>query len=293
MKIRMWARIAALCLVAWIHTALAAIDVGQFSAGAFGNGTTLSTTGINTTASGSSFVIFIMDDAATSRAASDNKGNTYSQVGTTLTNFLGFGVQASEYLCTNCTGGTGHTATATLSNTANAEVYLIEITGGATSSLVDALSSGFWNDDSATPFTSNNVVTSNANDLLLAFTLTNGSSAGPEVLTWGNSFTQVVSDGNTLHFTSGIAKRVVSSTGTYNSSYTSAGAGTTEAATAVISFKAASGGGGCTHNFWKSTGAFAQPDGTTGSYWSSAGAFATPNCTSGSYWRQDGTFNSN
>lgn len=211
------------------------INVGQASAGAFATGTSVTTVGINTSASGSSFLIFIIDDAATSRVPSDNKGNTasYVQVGSTLTNWLGFGIQLSIWLCTNGTGGTGHTATATVSPSADVEAYLVEVTGGATASLVDALSSAFWNNDAATPFTSNNVVTSNATDLLLAFTATDIST--PETLTWGNGFTQVVADGNPAHFGGGIAKQVVTSTGTYSSSFTSTSA--SNAATAVIAFK--------------------------------------------------------
>lgn len=215
------------------------IDVGQASAGAFATATSVTTVGINTTASGSSFLIFAIDDGS-SRTVSDNKGNTsnYSQVGSTLTNWLGFGINLSIWLCTNGTGGAGHTATLTPGASADLEVYLVEVTGGATASLVDALSSAFWNDDNATPFTSNNVVTTNATDLLLAFTATDISLT--ETLTWGNSFTQVVADGNPGHFGSGIAKRLVTSTGTYASSFTSNNS--SQSATAVIALKSAAAG---------------------------------------------------
>lgn len=220
------------------------IDVGQFATPVFFTAASGSTAGITTAASGSSFLVYVSTDLnATVSSIQDSKSNSYSQVGTTLTNFLGFGVNACVYLCTNGTGGSGHTATANLSASADGEIYFVEILNGATASIVDALSSAFWNDDSATPFTSNNVVTANATDLLLAFTIT-GSSSGTETLTWGNSFTQVVADGSALRFTGGIAKRLVTSTGTYTSSFTAAGAGTTEAATAVIALKDGSGGGG-------------------------------------------------
>lgn len=284
--------LAALLLWAIAAPVWCAIDVGQASAGAFGGVvTTITTTAITTSASGSSFFIAVADDQSSSRTVSDNKSNTYTQVGPTLSNAFGFGVNASLYLCTSCTGGSGHTATVTFPTAADGEIYLIEIVGGASSSLVDVAAAS-WSSDTSSPFTSNSITTTNAADLILAITVTI-TSGGTEILTWGNSFTQVSADGNTAHFTGGIAKLIVGSTGTYNSTFTSAGGGATAAGSAVISFKAAGGGGSCTHNFWKSTGAFAQPDGTTGSYWSSAGAFATPNCTSGSYWRQDGTFNSN
>lgn len=211
-----------------------AADVGQFSVGAFATGTSVATAGIVTAASGSSFLIFAIDDSS-SRSVSDNKGNTYSLVGSTLTNWLGFGINLSIWLCTHGTGGSAHSATLTPGGSADLECYLIEITGGAAASLVDALSSAFWNDDAATPFTSNNVVTSNAADLLLAFTVTDISLT--ETLTWGNGFAAVTADGNPSHFGSGIAKQLVSSAGTYSSSFTSSNA--VRAATAVIALKSA------------------------------------------------------
>lgn len=280
--------IAALVLFAWAHSALAAIDVGQASAGAFtGGATSVTTTGITTSASGSSFIIYVSYVSGFSVSSiADSKSNSYTLVASALTGWLS-ATNSAIYLCTNCTGGSGHTATLNLSGSTQAEIYLVEVTGGATASLVDATPSTFWNDDTASPFTSNSLTSSNANDLLLAFTNTNGNTT--DTFTWGNSFTQVTADGNPAHFTGGVAKRVVSSTGTYNSTFTSSG-GTSEAASALISLKASGGGGGgCTHNFWKSTGAFVQPDGTTGSYWNLAtGAFSTPNCSTGTFWRQDG-----
>ncbi len=214
------------------------IDVGQFSTPVFFTGASGASNAISSAATGSSFLVFVSTDGTqTVTSVTDNKGNTpYAIVGSTLSNFLGAGVSAVIYLFTNGVGGSGHTATANLTGSADAEVYLLEVVGGVTASLVDALSSAFWNDDSATPFTSNNVVTTNATDLLLAFTIT-GSTSGTETLTWSNSFSQVVADGNSAHFTTAIAKQIVSTTGTYNSSFTSSGAGTTECATAVIALK--------------------------------------------------------
>ncbi len=219
------------------------IDVGQASAPAFNNASPATTVGINTAATGSSFLIFVAY-SATTMTVSDNKGNTanYVQVGSSLINFLGLAVDAAIYLCTNGTGGSGHTASATMTGGASiADIYLIEITGGALASLVDAISSAFWNDSTVSPYASNVAATAHAIDLLLGFTVT-ASVSGTESITWLNSFTQVSADGNSAQFTGGIAKRVVSSTGNYSVSFTSSGAGTTEAATALIALKDASGG---------------------------------------------------
>lgn len=212
------------------------IAVGAFSAGAFSTTGTVTTAAITTAASGSSFVGFVADDGTTGNIPTDSKTNTYTRIGTRFTGVANLGV----YLCTNGTGGAGHTLNATSTGgSTDLEAYLLEITGGALASLVDAFPGTQWNDDLASPFTSNAVTTTNAIDLILAFTAT-VTTSGTETLTWGNSFTQVVADGSSAHFSGGIAQLITGSTGTFNSTFTSAGGGTAEAISTVIAFKNAS-----------------------------------------------------
>lgn len=209
-----------------------------------------STVAVTTSVSGSSFVIFqLWESAQATPTISDTingsaSGNTYTQIGTTLTGAIGGFESASAFLCTNGNGGVNHVATSTFTGTNIVSTFLVEITGGVLTSLTDQISSPQWNDDVSSPFTSNAITTTQANELILALALT-AAASGTETLTWGgapSSFTQVqaVSDGSNS-LTGGVAKLVVSSTGSVNSSFTSAGAGTTEAITMIVSFKAAAG----------------------------------------------------
>lgn len=217
-------------------------DVGAFGLPVFSSGSTATTAGVTTAASGSSFVIFLNDSGSGTRSVSDNKSNTYTQIGVTGS-FFGGASNTSVWLKINGAGGTGHTATGTLTGGTFLEVHgPFEITGGALASLVEAFPATMWNDDTATPFTSNSVTTANADDLLLSFTAT-GTSSGTETLTYANGFVPVTADGNSAQFSGGVAKRVGVAPGTYFSQFTSAGAGTTEALITVIAFKSAAGGG--------------------------------------------------
>jgi hypothetical protein len=64
----------------------------------------------------------------------DNKGNTYTQVGTTQTSSLG-GSQLRRYVCQNANGGSGHTVTATWASNSDAVVIVYDLTGVVAASL--------------------------------------------------------------------------------------------------------------------------------------------------------------
>lgn len=196
----------------------------------------VTTPSITTSASGSSFLLCLILAVGLAPTISDSKSNTYTLVGTTSTSI--FGEIISMYLSTNGTGGSGHTASASWTGSGLGDLYLIEITGGATSGLLDQISSPQWNDDSSSPFTTNATGTlSQANELAVAFTAT-GTNSGTETLTWGNGFTQIDADGNSSGATGGTAFLVTSATTPVVASFTSAGAGTTEAVSMVATFKA-------------------------------------------------------
>lgn len=218
-------------------------DIGAFSPGAFSGAATVPTVGQLTQVSGSSFAIVVFDDA-TSRSVADNKGNTlnYTLVGTTFSGIA----NCSLFLCRNGVGGAGHIATASSAGgSSDIEAYLFEIlSADITAALVDAISSPQWKDEvhsAATPYLSNNITSVAAGDLLVAIIAT-VTHSGTETLTWNNSFTQVVADGDSTHFSSGIGKRVNVAAGTYNSSVSSAGGGTDEAISMVVAFKSAAAG---------------------------------------------------
>lgn len=196
-----------------------------------------SSSSITTQASGSSFVgVQLSFGPDATSVFSDNKGNTFNLIGTASTGLLG-GMYAAIYLCINGTGGTGHVGsinwTYTGGNSGFVMGALIEILGGATSGLLDQIAA--WFDDTSSPYISNSITTANANDLLIAVAATEVAS-GTEVLTWGNSFTALEAQGNAAGTTGGVATRLVSATGTYNSSVTSTLS--TETVSIIFSLKA-------------------------------------------------------
>lgn len=210
------------------------IDVGVAPTPVFNNARVATTAGVTTQVSGSSFCLLIADDG-TSVVPSDNKGNTanYFAIGTRFTGVA----NVSLWLCTNGAGGAGHTFTATSSGgSTDVQIYPVELTAGALASLVDVFPVTQWNDDVASPFTSNSATTTLANDLVLAFCIT-VTTSGTETLTFGNGYVQVVADGSSAHFSGGIAKLLLAVPGATNASFTSAGGGTSEAIVTIVAFK--------------------------------------------------------
>lgn len=198
-------------------------------------GTTLTTAGVTTTGgAGSVFYAFINWGAgATFSTITDSKSNAWTLVDVQGT-FV-YGADTRVYECVGGTGGAAHTITATIGAIEFLTAYFVEILGATTSSPRDQTVT--WNDDVATPFTSGiSGTTSQANELVLAFANTNTPS-GTETITWGNSFLPVDNDGNSSFVTAAVGYKIVASTGTQQSSFTSSVA--TEAATLILTIKEA------------------------------------------------------
>lgn len=169
---------------------------------------TTTTGSVTTAASGSSFLIgCLWPHSDTVVSVGDNKGNTFVAQGS-VTDDPGDGFKAQWYLCTNGTGGTGHTFNLKISSTDPKALFVIEITGGATSSLVDGTPSGAL--DTSSPFDSP-VTTTNANDLIATLVASSGSTA---VITFNGGFTALNTD--TSFTSAATATQVVSATGTYS-----------------------------------------------------------------------------
>jgi len=112
------------------------IAIGQVGFGALNDNTsnyTVTTTGVNTSASGSAFALVLCTkEPVTNRpkTITDSFGNTYTQIGSDINNAQALTMY--RYYCANGVGGTGHTATST------ATVYASgTATGGTTTTLVD------------------------------------------------------------------------------------------------------------------------------------------------------------
>lgn len=257
-------------------------------------GTVVTTTGGTTQATGSTFVAFaVYRNTAGAGAAPtsvvDSKSNTYT-LGQQVTYAFGFATVAIYY-CINCTGGTSHTVTATwgTSTADKFSIAFVEIKSVGTATFGSA-PTGTTDGSATQTIVAPSITTAVANEVVVNAFATYSSNTDT-IGTTGTGFTQIVSQAAATATNGAISWAVPASLGTAAAA-TFAHTGTNDYAGALaISIKPSAPS--CTHNFWKSTGAFAQPDGTTGSYWNLSGAFATPNCSSGSYWRQDGSWSAN
>lgn len=194
-------------------------------------GTTLSVTATST--NGATWVVFAADTTGFGATPiTDNKGNTYTQIGG---NVSAFGVTGTLWYKESGTGGASHTFTATAVSSDVIAIIVVELTGGVASGILDQSVTG--NDDAASPFTSGTTgTTAQANECVLAFTYDNRSSA--TAITWGGGYTSLVDQSNTSGITSGAAYLITSATGTQQSTFTNAAV--TEAVTWIATFKEAS-----------------------------------------------------
>lgn len=208
-----------------------AIDVGVHAVASHASSAT--TAGVTTSATGS-FYIGVSCSTGAFTSIADNKGNSanYIQIGTTRSSS---GHEDRLYLCTNGSGGAGHTATAVGSAVT---CYFGEITSGLTAGLLDQNNGGV---DAVAPFGDALTITTLQNDELI-LAITGSDAAGTVTYTPSGGFVTVdaETDGNNFWSTN-LHKRVVSATGTYATSVT-VSAGVTDVVVLIASFKAAGGG---------------------------------------------------
>lgn len=196
-------------------------------------GTFPTATVTGTTTNGASWVAFAADTTGWGATPiTDNKGNTFVQIGT---NVVAFGVTGTLWMKDAGVGGASHTFTATAVSSDLISLIVVEITGGA-ASILDKFVTG--NDDAASPFTSSvTAATTTANEVILAFEFDNRTlNAG---VTWGNSYLSLSDLTNNNFITAAASKLNVTSTGTQQSSFTQAN--TTEAVSWIATFKEAGG----------------------------------------------------
>ena len=191
---------------------------------------------VNPAASGSTFFIGVGWFKAITvppPTIADNHGNVYSQISTTG-QYSTDPYYSAIYICENAIGGSTD-VTLTFTDPVIGYATFVEIKGGLTSGILDqAPNSNFTTTSPYTSLTTS--ATAQANELLIGFTIT-ATSSGTETLTWGNSFTQLEANGDSNGATGGVAYRVVAATGTYQTSFTAAGAGTTGGMVFIATFK--------------------------------------------------------
>lgn len=147
--LKRWA-FALLLLLPW--GAQATIAVGAVGSGtntSFTTQNTITTTGVTTAVTGSSFEVIVAARQFGTNSipitVTDNKGNpSYTQIGSTINDGATNSVTLYRFLCTHCTGGSSHTVTATFTTSIASTA-----TSGSTTTLVDTAqttsTSGQWN----------------------------------------------------------------------------------------------------------------------------------------------------
>lgn len=180
------------------------------------SGSSGTSTGATTTASGSTFVVLMSYDATTTASTpTDNKGNTYTQAGTTLTD--GTGAKVGIYYSANATGGPGHTVTASFSGSSFAVIHFIEVTGAASASFDQAVSAA----DFISPYTVTSGTLAQAAEVVLTIACLNGSTSGT-ANTYSSSNTTILSQeiDAANWWTSAVSKLVTSATTAVTPSFT-------------------------------------------------------------------------
>lgn len=144
-------------------------------------GSTTTTSGITTSASGSGFYVVVVTHGSTASTVSiaDNKSNSYthiSQVFDTIQNYV------DRFYCPAGTGGSGMTWSATLSpnNAAGIVVIPVELTGAAASSIFDSSSPAAKTGYLTPPISSNSFSAAppSGGEMLLSILTTDVFSAG-------------------------------------------------------------------------------------------------------------------
>jgi RHS repeat-associated protein len=129
---------------------------------------------------------------STFTSISDSKGNTYVQIGAEQT--TGFSIKSRLYYAKNIASGTNTVTTVVSGSPAYHELYIHEYSGLDTTSPLDGFS---VNAASSTSFTSGNVTTNFANDLLYGAEIdSGGASAGTGWTTRSTLDGNVVADKN-------------------------------------------------------------------------------------------------
>lgn len=177
-----------------------------------GSASTATTGAVTTQATGSSFVVFITgSNGAFTPSFTDSFSNSYGSAIANVTDTAG-AEQIWAYLCTNGTGGSGHTVNLTNSvGTTFPGLYFAEVTAGALSSLVDG-TPGTANITSGGVFT-NQVTTTVANDLVFSFVETTATSGN--VWTPGSGLTTIEHQSGGPGACSALAWVLASTAGSY------------------------------------------------------------------------------
>lgn len=204
-----------------------AASVGVSSKGTGSGVGTAVSAAVTTQVSGSTFVAFFQSDT-THTGVTDSKGNTYTPIGTLITNSS---INSRLYYCQNGTGGASHTCTGT-GQTGDHSILFVELLGVLTTGVLDQVASIL---DTSTPFTVTSGTTTQSDEISISAMSGNSTTTATHAESTGYTISQEVTTGGP-NWTCGIAYKVLSATGTQTPSWTEA-SGTT-AGVHVATFKA-------------------------------------------------------
>ena len=156
-----------------------AAALGQHTSAQAAFAASVTTGALTTSATGSTFVVFVFGTGAVS-SVTDNNGNTYTL--SAVTNYNGTLRSGYYAYCQNGAGGSGHTFTATTGGSNGILILAVELTGAATSGGPDNTATPVTGSSSgATP---NSLTPNSSNTIVL-------NAAG-----WGSGAGTVSSDGS-------------------------------------------------------------------------------------------------
>jgi hypothetical protein len=194
-----------------------AVTVGVHASTAATANLSLTTAGVVTQAAGSTFVICaIIHSTASVSSIGDNKGNVYTQMGTTIAGNGGSN-KLVRYYCQNGAGGSGHTATVTTATAIGPSLFFVELIGAKTSG---GPSIANQNQDSTTPYTSPSTGSLAADAGLISIFVGSSENAGT-VNAESSGFTvqETITDGVNF-WTGALATRIGTAASTYQASWT-------------------------------------------------------------------------
>ena len=200
--------------------------VGQIGTNFDGNGATITTAAVNTSASGSDFIVLVWVSNTTNAPGvpTDTFSNTYVQIGTGVNDAGGGNDILYRYRCYGGTGGSSHTVTiASISGAHGIAATLIELTGCNTTAAYD---NGNTSTGTSDPFLTANVAMSptTTGEVLVSGLIYSSGSTDPTI-TENNGFTVAYNFGD--HVKTGMhgamAYKVVTTSANYQASYNMGG----------------------------------------------------------------------
>jgi hypothetical protein len=210
--------------------------------GAGGTNINTSPSGVATSGSANNFYLTVVaaggSAATTSPTITDTYSNTWTQIGS-IFNPVSNAFYVSRFYCQNANGGANHQFTATWGGSLSAGSYLAvgQLLNCSTTALYAGQSNqATYNSTTANPFTSGNVTVSPpaAGSLLLS-TLSFGLATASEgTITEANGFALAVMPSTTFTPNSQLGSLAESSAGTYNASWSSTQANTSNTSFVAI-----------------------------------------------------------